>query len=490
MPLYDDDTGALRVNVQGLIPVGDFPSPIAADVPVTPAGNISSTNVQDALVELDTEKQAVDSDLTAIAAISPANDDVIQRKSGAWTNRTMAQLLADLSAVGTTFQPLDSDLTSIAALTTTSFGRGLLTEASATTARSTLGLVIGTNVQAYDAELAAIAGLTSAADALPYFTGSGTAATTTLSSFIRTLLDDADAATARTTLGLTIGTNVQAYDAELAAIAGLTSAADRLPYFTGSGTAALATFTSFGRSLIDDADATAAKTTLGLTIGTDVQAFDSDLSALAALAATAGMLSRTGAGAFAVRTLTAPAAGLTITNPTGSGGDPTFALANDLSALEGLGSTGLAARTASDTWAQRTITAGTGITVTNGNGVSGNPTISLQMQNWSLTDDTATSFTLPSSSAFVPCFIAGTGISSSNANPWGVYSPRSSASPVIINTIQSGSVANVNTTTGSLAGTTGTDGTFTISAHTDGKVYLENRSGATRSGIIIFLYGA
>jgi hypothetical protein len=50
--------------------------------------------------------------------------------------------------------------------------------------------------------LSTIGGLTPAADQLPYYTGASTAALTTLSAYGRTLIDDADAATARTTLGL------------------------------------------------------------------------------------------------------------------------------------------------------------------------------------------------------------------------------------------------------------------------------------------------
>ncbi len=91
---------------------------------------------------------------------------------------------------------------------------------------------------------------------------------------------------ARANLGLEIGVNVQAYDAGLASIAGLTTLADRSIYTTASDTYAVYTLTAAGRAILDDADASAQRTTLGLAIGTNVQAFDQQLLDIAALAVT------------------------------------------------------------------------------------------------------------------------------------------------------------------------------------------------------------
>lgn len=76
---------------------------------------------------------------------------------------TQAELTSTLTSYSTSaviaagYQPLDSDLTSIAALTTTSFGRGLLQNANAAALRTTAELVIGTDVQAFDADLSDLA---------------------------------------------------------------------------------------------------------------------------------------------------------------------------------------------------------------------------------------------------------------------------------------------------------------------------------------------
>ena len=58
------------------------------------------------------------------------------------------------------------------------------------------------------------------------------------------------AATSRTKMGLAIGSDVQAYDAELTALAGTTSAADKGIYYTGSGTASTYDLTSAGRDFM------------------------------------------------------------------------------------------------------------------------------------------------------------------------------------------------------------------------------------------------
>lgn len=104
-------------------------------------------------------------------------------------------------------------------------------------------------------------------------------------------------------------------DVEIAALAGLTSAADKVPYFTGSGTADVATFTAFGRSLVDDADATAGRATLGAASSAETAAIVAentdvvipiDLSNRIDVSGT-WTLSRTGAGIYRLRRTAAAA---------------------------------------------------------------------------------------------------------------------------------------------------------------------------------------
>lgn len=191
------------------------------------------------------------------------------------------------------------------------------------------------------------------------------------------LIELTDKPTARDNLGVEIGSDVQAYDATLQSLSALGTASGKIAYTTGVDTWAETALAPFMRPLLGSADEATLKASIHLTIGTDVQAYDADLDAVAALSGT-GIAVRTAAGVWAQRALTAPAAGITVSNGDGVAGNPTLALANDLAALEGLAGTGLAARTGSDTWAQRAIAApAAGITVSNGDGVAGNPTLAL-----------------------------------------------------------------------------------------------------------------
>lgn len=113
----------------------------------------------------------------------------------------------------------------------------------------------------------------------------------------------------------------------------------------------------------------------GATSG--VQAYSAKLTSLAGNA-TNGIIVQDSSGTVVARTLVAPSEGLTISNADGVSGNPTFALANDLAGLEGLTTTGFAVRTATDTWTTRSITGTAGrITVADGAGIAASPTIDL-----------------------------------------------------------------------------------------------------------------
>lgn len=172
--------------------------------------------------------------------------------------------------------------------------------------------------QPLDATLTALAGVTVAADKIMYATAADAFATTTLTAFIRTILDDATASDALTTLGMsafiktliddldaataraTLG--AQATDATLTALSGLAVAADKMIYATAADAFATATLTAFARTLLDDASASAALTTLG--VSTFIQTLLGDADAATARA-TIGALSTTGTAAAATKLATA-----------------------------------------------------------------------------------------------------------------------------------------------------------------------------------------
>lgn len=145
--------------------------------------------------------------------------------------------------------------------------------ATASAARTALGLEIGTDVQAHDAGLASIAGLTTAADTMVYTTALDTYATASLTSFGRSLIDDITASVARTTLGLgTIAT--QASSSVSITGGSITGITDLAIADGGTGSSTAST----------------ARTALGVAIGSNVQAWDADLDTYSANPLTAAEL--------------------------------------------------------------------------------------------------------------------------------------------------------------------------------------------------------
>ncbi len=98
-----------------------------------------------------------------------------------------------------------------------------------------------TGYQPLDAELTALAGLTSAANKIPMFSGAGTATLIDFKDEDNMASDSATAVPSQQSVKAYV-TASTALDAELSAIASLTSAANKIIRYTGSGTADLLDF--------------------------------------------------------------------------------------------------------------------------------------------------------------------------------------------------------------------------------------------------------
>ncbi len=147
-----------------------------------------------------------------------------------------------------------------------------------------------------------------------------------ISTFAQTLLDDPDAATARATLGLG---SISTQAANSVAITGgsITGITDLAVADGGTGSStASGARTNLGSGAVGDAvfvsaTASAAQQAMDVEVGVDVQAYDADLAAVAGLSSN-GLIARTGAGTAAVRTVTA-GAGISVANGDGVSGNPT-----------------------------------------------------------------------------------------------------------------------------------------------------------------------
>jgi len=171
---------------------------------------------------------------------------------------TTAFVQSEITALnlGTTYQPLNDRLTEIAGLAPTAhnFIAGDGNDfVLKTPVDVRTSLELDTLYQPKDATLTSISLLGTAANKIIYTTAVDTWDEADISVYGRSLIDDADASAARITLGLEIGEEVQAYDPTLEALATVVTAANKIIYATGEDTFTTTDITANARSFIGSA---------------------------------------------------------------------------------------------------------------------------------------------------------------------------------------------------------------------------------------------
>ncbi|MFZ8903842.1 MAG: phage tail fiber protein [bacterium] len=208
-------------------------------------GGTSSSEARTLLgLSIGSDIQAYSVSLQDISLLAKTDGNIIVGDGSNWVAESGSTARASLGvSIGSQVQAWDKQLDDISALAVTDgniiVGNGTTWVAeSGATARASLGLTIGTDVEAYSSTNADYS------DTTANFTG-------TLQNGGSNVVVDSD-----------IGSSVQAYDADLTAIAGLSSADGN--FIVGSAT-----------GWVVESGATV-RTSLGLAIGTDVQAYDAD----------------------------------------------------------------------------------------------------------------------------------------------------------------------------------------------------------------------
>ena len=249
-----------NVSISGGKITGAELSGLSTDIAIADGGTGSSTasGARTNLgLAIGSDVQAYDEELDDIASLDPTLNNFIVGNGTAFVKKNASDSRDALNLGSIATQNVNNiKITggTITGVTDIAIADGGTGASTAESARSNLGLAIGSDVQAYDAELKAIAGLTSMANKGIQFTGAGSAATFDLTSAAKTLLDDDDVAAMRTTLGVNLSNlGITSTASELNILDGVTATAAEINTLDGI------TSTTAELNILDGVTATAAE---------------------------------------------------------------------------------------------------------------------------------------------------------------------------------------------------------------------------------------